>query len=429
MADFDWGSAAKPASQGFDWGSAARAAPKREKTGVGEALAKGTGQGITGGFGDEINGAVQALGARFLPESMGGGGDQAEKKGLLELYRQNRNTFREEDKLAEHDQGAAFTVGNIAGGAALTPLLPGGSASGLRALVKTGALMGGANGLGTSGADLTKGEVGRAAFDTAVGAGVGAGAGAAGYGLQKTLAGAGNRLASGGAKRMAAAETKATEMGEAQALEEVLSGSQKHATANADLNRQAERIRTGGIPLTPEQEAAVKAAEVYSAQKGLEKLPSSVAQSESAAAAVEELLANQTGRASGLAKELLKPSIGSDIKSLAKAYGEPLVANAVGGPAVGMLLGRTRMGKAVASRLSRPGNQAALAKTLQSMGSGLTRMSPASGTASAVAGRGAGPVGAAQSGLMEIPAIAELFQGEDEDGRKAIVQALLERER
>ena len=42
--------------------------------GKGESLARGAAQGATMGFGDEIQGAVQALGGRVLPESMGGFG-------------------------------------------------------------------------------------------------------------------------------------------------------------------------------------------------------------------------------------------------------------------------------------------------------------------------------------------------------------------
>jgi hypothetical protein len=198
-----WDDDAPPAS-GVVWDAA-----PREKVGLWEAGAKGAGQGITGGFGDEINGAVQALGARFLPESMGGGGEQAKKKGLLDLYRQNRDTFRQEDATAEQDQGAAYGVGNVVGGAALTPLIPGGSANSLRGLLMAGGGLGAATGLGTSKADMTRGELGRAAFDTAVGGAVGAGAGLLGHGIQKGLSGAGKWLGKKGTERLAAAEAKA----------------------------------------------------------------------------------------------------------------------------------------------------------------------------------------------------------------------------
>ncbi len=415
-----------------------------EKTGFWEAAAKGGGQGITLGFGDEINGAIQAGLAKL----------QGEDGSLGDLYRRNRDTFRQEDATAEADQGAAFNIGNVAGGLALAPLggstaaaklagyaprlaravnllRPGGGA--LSQIVKAGAGLGAATGLGASESD----SLGGMARDTVVGGAVGAGAGLAGHLGQQAIEGTGRLLGRAGNKLLGRAEAKAAQMGEAKALEEVLSGSQRSATANADLNRQAERIRTGGISLTPEQEAAVKAAEVYSAQKGLEKLPESVAKSESTAAALKELLANKTARAASVTEEALKSSGKADARSFLKSYGEPLAMAYAGGKigeqfdapwmggAAGLIFGRTRAGKALLSRVARPGNQRALAGALKSLGSGLGRMAPGAATAESALGRNSGLVGAAQSGLMNIPAVAELF---DDDQRNAIVQALLERE-
>lgn len=142
-----------------------------------EALLRGGGQGVTFGFGDEVNGAIQALG-----EKLGGSG-----KSLGDLYRLNRDSFRREDKAAEDAHGGYYLGGNLAGGLLTAPLLPGGSAKSLAQALKTGATMGAAAGLGSGSADLTRGDVGQALMETGTGAVFGAGGGLLGYGLAKGL--------------------------------------------------------------------------------------------------------------------------------------------------------------------------------------------------------------------------------------------------
>lgn len=111
--------------------------PAPEQPSGGEALARGAAQGATFGFGDEINGFIQAAGAQLM----------GEKQGFWDSYRQNRDAFRREDKAAEDAHGTLYTVGNIAGGIPAAVALPGGSFT-----------QGAAFGLGNSDADLTKGE-------------------------------------------------------------------------------------------------------------------------------------------------------------------------------------------------------------------------------------------------------------------------------
>jgi hypothetical protein len=160
-------------------------------------------------------------------------------------------------------------------------------------------------------------------------------------------------------------------------------------------------------------------------QSGRKGLVSGLSEKRAAAATFSEALETAAERRASKAAELLKPSIGADVQSLAKAYGEPLVANAVGGPAVGMLLGRTRAGKAIATRLMRPGNQKALAELLSRAGAGVSHLAPGGAKLQALAGTGRGAIPGVQSGLMDVPALASLFEREDDPG--SLVAALRKR--
>jgi hypothetical protein len=128
-----------------------------------ESLLHGAEQGLTFGFGDEVNGGIQAL----IAKAMG------DKQDFGELYRLNRDTFRREDASAEAAHPGYYLGGNLAGGLATAPLFPGGTGKTLGQLVlqgaKVGAGTGAAYGLGSSNADLTRGEFGRAAADTTLG--------------------------------------------------------------------------------------------------------------------------------------------------------------------------------------------------------------------------------------------------------------------
>jgi len=130
-----------------------------------ESGARGTLQGVTAGFSDEISGGIEALWekAKGDPSTFG------------ELYKAKRDESREANKAAEKANPASYTTGNVAGavGSAFIPGLGGATLGKL-------ALQGAATGLGASEADLTEGDVTGAAKDTAIGAGVGIAAGLAG---------------------------------------------------------------------------------------------------------------------------------------------------------------------------------------------------------------------------------------------------------
>ncbi len=128
------------------------------------ALGRGAAQGATFGFADEINGLVQALGTKYLPESMGGGGEQAQARSIADLYRQNRDVFRRENQAASDQQGGLYLLGNVAGGLpAGIAMGGGGGGATLRSLMgsgaKAGLSQGAAYGAGASNADVLGGDV------------------------------------------------------------------------------------------------------------------------------------------------------------------------------------------------------------------------------------------------------------------------------
>jgi hypothetical protein len=200
---FDWSSAAKPAEgPGFfstdtlkrganalvraetaPLGPLALLAPQfdmapMEATGTGGAIVRGVQKGASLGFADED------AGARAAAQEMVRGGGLTK---ALAKYREARDAERGADQRAHDVSPTANTLGEI-GGALLTPV-PFGKARaatlagklGLGAL--RGSVLGAGYGLGDSGADLTKGDVGGAATDTGIGGLAGLGGGVIGEGL------------------------------------------------------------------------------------------------------------------------------------------------------------------------------------------------------------------------------------------------------
>lgn len=166
-----------------------------EQPSTGRAVAEGAVQGGTYDFGDELQGFIGAIlrrnpGAKALgysPEAMGeenifsptGYGDS-----FMEDYRKERDAARRDRDAAKSAHPTAYGVSEV-GSAILAPGPKTAKGSGISGFAKTGAKVGAAFGLGSSDADLTKGEVGEAALDTTAGGATGGALGAAGGVLNK----------------------------------------------------------------------------------------------------------------------------------------------------------------------------------------------------------------------------------------------------
>jgi hypothetical protein len=297
MADFDpnaYLQADTPPAGAFDPAAylASVSPPSgREQVGGGEALARGAGQGATLGFADELTGLMQAIPAPLrallgpagmvanasealaeltsdVPESQRAtaravDAEKDARTGLgerfrqaLETGRQARDSERRANAAAQEDQPAASLVGQVAGG---LPLAIATGGTGAARAVGQGAALGGASSLGGSTADLTKGEVGQAALDTAIGAGAGAAAGGLGYGLTAALGKVAGKA--GDALRRAfadqAAKTTATREAAMRSARSALGGE-----ASAALNALAKAREVAENALgtyTPEQVTAARA--------------------------------------------------------------------------------------------------------------------------------------------------------------------------
>lgn len=162
------------------------------KVGKIEAAARGATQGLTLGTGEEIgaglfsilDAARRKLGIETEEEKVnrqlqeqGFKGDipTIEQKDILSQYRQMRDVSRAADVKAKEDQIEAYTGGELVG--SLAPVLGTGGAAALAqtgakaagiAAAKAGAKYGAVSGLGTSEADVTKGEVGELAKDIGI---------------------------------------------------------------------------------------------------------------------------------------------------------------------------------------------------------------------------------------------------------------------
>jgi len=153
-----------------------------------QAFESGAQSGMSLGFKDELKGLGEAI-------SKGVSDKTLDLDTLLNAYRSGRDVSRAEDKELAKTHSGTMLAGNIVGGA---PLALGNS-------LETAALLGSATGLGASEADLTEGDVGGAAKDTAIGALIG---GASQYGLDK-LKSMGGKL-KGAAEKLAEKATGAT---------------------------------------------------------------------------------------------------------------------------------------------------------------------------------------------------------------------------
>lgn len=168
------------------------------KTGADTAFLRHGLSGLTGGYSDEM---VAYLESKMPALAVPMGELLEGKRGPESLtYQEARAGQRALEDKAAVDQPEASLAGNIAGSVtqALSPLgraIPAGK--GLSGALKTGAGFGAFAGLGNSKADLTAGEVGRAAFDTVAGGVLGAGLGAVGHGLGVGLQGLRERAGRG----------------------------------------------------------------------------------------------------------------------------------------------------------------------------------------------------------------------------------------
>lgn len=167
-----------------------------------ESVARGVGQGVFG-VGDELEGAAKAIADVAGPEKS--------ITDLLSQYRLRRDEARQLNKLAQAANPKAFTSGELGTGLAMSfvPGLNVAKGASLAARLGAAGAQGAAYGLGSSEADITKGEIGDAAVDALISGGTGAALSGAGEVVSRGLSKAGG-LASKRAEKLAESATGAT---------------------------------------------------------------------------------------------------------------------------------------------------------------------------------------------------------------------------
>jgi len=224
--------AAPAETAGSGWearADALMAAPTPPPVSKGESFGRGALQGASLGFGDEASAAIDTAtshipGYRWLAQkinAVGGSGAGLPVDAPSITYQQRRDAYRAANEAAHAANPKTYLGGELAGGlaTAAVPVAGAAKAATLGAKVGLGALegaaIGGAAGLGNSKADLTQGQIGGAALDTAIGAAGGAVVGAAAPVVAQSLATVGEKARSALAKRLLTNFGGTTETGKA----------------------------------------------------------------------------------------------------------------------------------------------------------------------------------------------------------------------
>lgn len=306
---------------------------------------RGVGQGATMGWADEMAGAADALPALLTMNPTG------------PAYTKGRDEARLLNEAAHRANSKTYTTGEIAGG------LP-------YSLLKNAPLLNMAIGA-TQGAGYNS-DPRRLLGDMSLGASGGAIGGEAARAVGKGA----SALRVAATRRGTQAAERAAQQATDEVTHEVGQLSSSYGGEAQKGHRYVENIRRLEQSLTPEQKAvydqvkqtgAIDRLEHQLADSTLSSIPGQAEKIAEKKAAFEAAQSALPQTIAARTQELSKPSLLKDAVSLTKSYGEPLIANAIGGPAAGLMFGRTRMGKAIMNRVTRPGNQIALYKTLEAM--------------------------------------------------------------
>lgn len=406
-------------------------------------------QGALADFGDEIGAAlgqfaIGGTGVKPGKAAQPAPGDSpilrelkqralAQERATPSKYQTLRDVLRS-DAAAAREAHPEVYVPLEMGGAVASMAIPGvGVAKGAKLAQTAGkfALLGGATGLGSSGADLTRGrpeDYARAALDTSVGIGVGGLGGVLGHGIEKGAQRLGQKLIGGAAERVTRAEAKAAQMAADATEAEIASAKSAAGRAAQDAYKQLEHLRELKAlrGLTPEEKTVFADLSRELGTKAQAKLLPAAAEKAATATAYGDLVANRSTTEATKAAELLKPTVGKSVREWTKAYGEPIAASVVGGAvghgldkwndsqwiapvlagAAGIVGGRTRGGKFLYDRIAKPGNQVAISEAQRALGSFLSGTGRAVGATERAAGRTSGPVRAVGGAFSGAPQVA-----------------------
>jgi hypothetical protein len=366
-------------------------APPPQPAGQAESGVRGGLQGASMGFGDEAAAAVDALipglSRRFNPEPLAAAPEGAT---LQQRYAAARDFYRGRNAAAEQANPKTYLGGQIGGAVLTTRGVPVKGAAGVVNAAGQGALAG----AGYSEADEGLGL----ARDTALGGALGL----AGHGAGALLGGAASKVKGAAGRLLGKAHGRALGQATQEVDEAIASARGQLGGETQKGSRYIENLlrfeAAGTLTQTQQAElAALRQSGVVDnlaqsvAQGTLEALPTQAgtiaakrAALDTATQAAPQTIAQRTG-------EILKPSAKVDTRTFLKSYAEPILwaiggqqaGNAMGldpgqqgalATAAGVIGGRTRAGKALYNRLTKPGNQAALARAMERTGQRIGRL-------------------------------------------------------
>lgn len=325
----------------------AAAPPGEDPDGL-SAFTRSAAQTLPAGFGNQLLAAEGVLKGRLgraaVAGATGGGVDGAwdalTAPGAVDEYRGLRDELvAKQEAATERDP-----VGSMAGkvlGSVPAALATGGST--LAGAVGGGALLGGAQALGESEADLTRGEVGQALQDTAGGAAFGAAGGAAGHGLARLGGKVAQRIAGRAAPRAAAAGAEIDRLaveGNRQRLRELagkLGGEvQKGSRMAENLRRVGGRLDPADAARLQQLDPELRALEQRVAGSNLGDLPGQVGDINAAELAFREAVQDSPANVARLAAEIGNPM--NQLAPRLQRYLPPVLGDIVGGALGGQSL-------------------------------------------------------------------------------------------
>jgi len=347
-----------------------------------ESGVRGALQGASMGFGDEASAAVESVLPSFLRNSVSREA-VGDAKTLGERYRNARDYYRNRNATAEESNPGTYLAGQVAGAAA--PALVGGASVSAARALPLAAGQGAAQGAGYSeheGLDRLG--------DTALGAALGL----TGYGAGRVVGKVGAAALRKGRDLVQSGTARAGAQAAGEVAEEVASKAGQVGGEVQKGSRQVENLMRLEASMTPQQRAlygqlqsagVVPDLQQAVAQSTLEALPSQAATIAARKAELAALQGAAPQAAASRTADLLKPQVKADAKSFLKQYAEPLAwgigtqqaadllgadakTQAAAGVIAGAIGGRTRAGKALYTRLTRPAHQAALGRALEKLG-------------------------------------------------------------
>lgn len=359
------------------------------------AAVNGLSQGVTLGFGDEMEGVRGAMTnvGKGLRERLKTGADTTPSFG--DAYRAARDADRTKNKESEASHPVVYGGAKFAGNVALP--VPGTGATTLAGKVAggaaTGAGLGGVMAAGESDADLTKGDVGGFVKDTLKGAGGGALGGAIGGGVSHGFEKLGERFG----KKASGIETQ---LRVDKVSEDLASAQGSYGHDVQDSNRALENLRTALAD--PASSTQLKAdIQAFMKTPGYSQLVEQVGRNTLDAAplklgkmaASKQAIADAPALANkAVDAELAKSTLKEDVLPRVMHYAKPAVAALLGGATAGpagagagglLAAASGKPGRAISNLIAKPrfqiqANQA-LGTASDSMGAAIAASAPVIG--------------------------------------------------